>query len=295
MLKGNSILNMRNNQLKKIDTVNYNQLVLVVLGFFILSCNDKQQSNAQKETPQNFQNKGHELIYKMVKKVGDYNILSNKKDVIYTYTYQTPDGKSDISTEKYIFDGELSYGLYQHHERTFSDLEGPIEQGYDGSEYWLKHNGKILNDSIRLKRVAFNRPTNFYWFAMFQKLLDPGLNYEYIGEKVINDINYDIVKVTFNSTDEKPTDIYQLFINSKTSLVDQFLFTVVDFGVMEIPNLMQLKYEQIDGMLIPTKRQYKKSTWNADVSEEPWINVTWSNIQFNNDLSKEDFSKLSKN
>ncbi len=225
----------------------------------------------------------------MVQKVGDYETLRNKKDVVYTYTYQTPDGKTDVSTEKYVFDGELSYGLYQQHERTFPDLEGPIEQGYDGSGYWLKHEGEVLNDSARLKRVAFNRPTNFYWFAMFQKLLDPGLNYEYLGEKTVGESVCDVVKVTFNSPDGKPTDIYQLYINQETSLVDQFLFTVADFGVMETPNLMKLEYEQVDGLLIPTKRLYKKSTWDAAVSEEPWISVTWSDIKFDNGLRGEDF------
>ena len=54
---------------------------------------------------------------------------------------------------------------------------------------------------------------------------------------------------------------------------------------------MKLQYEEVEGMLIPTKRQYKKSTWDADVSEDPWINVTWSDIKFNNELSKADFKK----
>lgn len=264
-------------------------VIILALGALVLSCNNKPENKTKERTKDKFQNKAHELVYEMTKKVGDYNTLLNKKDVVYTYTYQTPDGKSDISTEKYIFNGELSYGMYHQHERTFSDLEGPIEQGYNGNEFWLKHNGVVLKDSSRLKRVAFNRPTNFYWFAMFQKLLDPGLTYEYLGENVLNDIPYDIVKISFQSNNEKPTDIYQLYINKKTLLVDQFLFTVADFGVIEEPFLMILSYEQIEDMLIPTQRLYKKSTWNADVSNDPWIKVNWTNIKFNNGLVKDDF------
>ncbi len=279
--------------------MNFPQLPILILSFLLFSCNNKPKQETQEETEehtqeetlQSLQNKGHELIYNMSKKVGDYKTLMDKKDVTYTYSYQTPDGKSDISTEKYIFDGELSYGLYKKHERTFPDLVGSFEQGYDGNNFWLKHKGEIIKDSVRLKRVAFNRPTNFYWFTMFQKLLDPGLNYEYLGDELINNISYDVVKVTFNSIDKTPTDIYQLYINKKTSLVDQFLFTVADFGVVETPYLMTLKYETIDGILIPTQRQYKKSTWNADVSEEPWIYVTWSNIKFQNDLNKDLFKE----
>lgn len=262
-------------------------LPFVFLSLFLFACNGKKSSNSQEINPPSFQNKGHELVYKMVKKVGDYQTLFNKQDVVYTYTYTTPDGKSDISTEKYIFNGELSYGLYHQHERTLTELEGTMEQGYDGTEYWLKHNGKVLNDATLLKRVKFNRPTNFYWFAMFQKLLDAGLNYEYLGEQD----GYDIVKITFNTADGKPTDIYQVYINPKTSLVDHFLFTVADFGVMETPFLMQLEYESIDELLMPTKRQYKKSTWDAAVNEDPWIKVTWTDIKFNNGLSQADFRK----
>jgi len=270
--------------------------LIALLSLFLVACNNKSETKApvaeiEKEAPVTFQNKGHELVHKMVETVGDYNMLSGKKDVIYTYTYTTPDGKSDISTEKYIFDGELSYGQYKHHERTLAALEGTIEQGYDGAEFWLKHEGNMVNDTVALKRVAFNRPTNFYWFAMFQKLLDPGLTYEYLGEKTVDETEYDVVKITFISNNEKPTDIYQLYINRETALVDQFLFTVADFGVLETPYLMQLKYEKIDELLIPTKRQYKKSTWEAAVSDEPWIYVTWTDIAFTNDLRKEDFKK----
>lgn len=74
-------------------------------------------------------------------------------------------------------------------------------------------------------------------------------------------------------------------------MVDQFLFTVVDYGVVEDPFLMIMEYENIDGILIPTQRKYKKSNWDAEVTNEPWINVTWSDIQFDNGLTKEDFKK----
>ncbi len=274
----------------------FHLLTTILLSTFLFSCKDKPKTDTSEaitttETTPTFENKGEELVYKMVLKVGDYNTLAQKKDVIYTYTYKTPDGGTDTSTEKYLFDGELSYGLYTQHQRTFPDLEGNIEQGYDGREYWLKHKGEILNDSTRLKRVAFNRPTNFYWFTMFQKLLDPGLNYEYLGEVTLAENPYEVVKISFETTNEKPTDVYQLYINKETGLVDQFLFSVVDFGVMETPFLMQLQYEEIDGLLIPTKRLYKKSTWEAALTDEPWIEVNWTDIKFNNGLTKGDFER----
>ncbi|NIJ45859.1 hypothetical protein FHR24_002330 [Wenyingzhuangia heitensis] len=264
-----------------------------ILTFF--SCKNKNQENKTEisvkvETHQQFKNKGHELVYQMTQKVGDYSKLASKKDVVYTYTYQTPDGKKDVSTEKYKFDGELSYGAYKIHERTLENLEGLIEQGYDGSELWLKNKGNNINDPAALKRVAFNRPTNFYWFSMMQKLLDPGLQYEYLKEETVNGKQYDIVKITFESTDNKPRDIYQVYINKETKLIDQFLFTVVDFGKTE-PFLMKLEYEQVEDLLIPTKRKYKNSNWDAVETNDPWILVNWTNIKFDNNLQKSDFQK----
>lgn len=274
------------------------KILTIVLSFLLtmISCNNTSEKEVkevivQEKATINFQNKGHELVYDMIEKVGDYQKLRSKNDVVYTYTYTTPDGKTDISTEKYIFDGELSYGEYKQHQRTLPQLEGTMEQGYDGKSYWLKANGVLVNDTTALKRVMFSRPTNFYWFTMFQKLLDPGLRYEYLGEKEMDNKNFDIVKVSFESKNGKPSDIYQIYINKETGIVDQFLFTVVDFGVIEKPLLMQMEYEELDGFLIPSKRKYKKSTWDSEVTEAPWTLVDWSDIRFDNNLKKEEFVK----
>jgi hypothetical protein len=271
---------------------------LLILSFvvFAFGCKNTNKNEVkkvviQKDTLNNFSNEGHQIIYNMVQKVGNYQQLRAKKDVVYTYIYTTPDGKTDISTEKYIFDGELSYGNYTKHERTLPNLKGSLEQSFDGNEYWLRANGKLVNDSEALMRVKFNRPTNFYWFTMFQKLLDPGLIYEYLGEKSSDNSNFDVVKVSFESENQKPTDIYQLYINKETGLVDQFLFTVADFGVIETPYLMQVSYEKIDDFLIPTERKYKKSTWDAEITDAPWIFVNWKNIRFNTNLERKLFLK----
>ena len=248
-------------------------------------------STPPKETTPTFENKAHRLVYEMTEKIGTYSDLLAQKDVVYTYTYQTPDGKKDISTEKYIFDGELSYGGYDTHERTLPDLEGSIEQGYDGDSFWLKNNGKTITNEEALKRVKFNRKTNFYWFAMYQKLLDPGVNYEYIKSETIDKQTYDVVKISFDSEDGKPTDIYQLYINQATQLVDQFLFTVADFNVMETPFLMKMEYEKVDEIYIPTKRKYTKATWEGKPLNDTWTLVNWSDIKFNNGLTKATFEQ----
>jgi hypothetical protein len=269
-------------------------LISLCIVIAVSSCQKKEshsQDHHDQEQATTFQNKAHEIIYEVVQKVGDMPALVAKKDVVYTYTYTTPDGQSDISTEKYLFQNELSYGMYKQHQRTLPNLEGTIEQGYDGQEYWLKNEGSIVTDSTALARVTFNRPTNYYWFAMLPKLLDPGLTYEYLGEKTFHDKAYDVINVSFSSSPDKPTDIYQVHVNKSSGMIEQFLFTVADFGLIDTPLLMEVDYEKIDNLLIPTKRRYKQSTWDADVSDAPWIQVNWTDIKFNNGLTPADFKK----
>jgi len=261
---------------------------LAILCVFT-SCQDApQEQKTTVEAKPTFQNKGHELVYNLTQKVGDYSKLAALKDVVYTYSYKMPDGSEDISTEKYIFDGELSYARYDKHERTLADYEGTIEQGYDGTNFWFKHNSEKKDDVEAVERAKFSRKTNFYWFAMLQKLLDPGVAYEHLEEVKIDENAYDVVNVTFKS--DQPTDIYRLFINQKTGLMDQFLFTVVDFNVVDTPLLMKVDYEAINGINIPSKRKYTRSTWEAEVPDDvKWINVTWSDIKFDNGLTQADF------
>jgi len=268
---------------------NWNTTLAILLFGLFASCQhqDKQVKSVPEEPK--FQNMGHELVYKMAQKTGDYNSLLALKDVTYTYTYRTADKKEDISTEKYIFDGELSLGTYSKHERTLPDLEGNMIQSYDGASFYLTNDGKSIKDEAMLKGVAFTRKTNFYWFAMMQKLLDPGIKYEYLGTASISDKNYDIVKVSFDSPADQPKDIYQLYINKKTTLVDQFLFTVVDYNVVENPLLMRVRYDEIDGVLIPTYREYTQSNWDGDILKDEWTQEISENIKFTTGLRKDQF------
>lgn len=263
----------------KMSKMNFYKYANIVLLFPILiSCSEMNKKDERTIT---YQNKAHKIVHEMVQKVGTLQQLKNKKDVEYLYTYETPNHQKDVSKEKYIFNGEHSYGNYILHQRTIPQLNGQIEQGFNGQDFWLRHNQTYIDSAHVIKRVKFNRKTNYYWFTMFQKLMDPGLKYTFLGDTTINNNEYDVVKVGFTSIDDKPTDIYQLYINKTTKLVDQFLFTVVDFGLVDTPMLMCVEYENIEGLLIPTKRKYKKSTWAATVDGKPWTNVQWSNIKFN--------------
>lgn len=259
-------------------------LQLSFIALLIASCQETKKENEPTIEILEFQNKGHELVYDFVQKVGNFEKLNELKDVVYNYTYTTADQKKDSTTEQYIFEGELSYAKYHKHERTLPELPGNITQSYDGENFWLKQNDELIAIEPYRKKVTFNRKTNYYWFTMMQKLLDPSVIFDYVGADSIQGKQYSVVKISFETSNDKPTDTYQLYINQETGMVDQFLFTVVDFNVTE-PLLMVLEYETVEGLMIPTKRKYTKANWDGEPLNEDWIQVRWSNIKFNNGLT----------
>lgn len=267
----------------------YSKLIhVIIFSTLLTACGNKEAKTKETtkavevQTPI-FQNKGHELVYKMTQETGSYKDLLNLKDIVFNYTYRTPDQKEDVSIESYIFNGELSHGSYLKHERTLPNLKGKMQQGYNGKDFWLKMDGQDITDSSAIESVTFTRKTNFYWFAMMHKLLDPGINYEYLGEDTIEGKLYDIVKITFNTADNVASDTYQLYINPATRLVDQFLFTVVSKNVTD-PILMRVNYEKVEGILLTTYRKYTKSDWEATVLKDVWIEEITKDIKFNQNL-----------
>lgn len=273
----------------------YSKLAIVIIfSMSLTACGNKEAKTKETtktveiQTPE-FQNKGHELVYKMTQETGSYQDLLKLKDIVFNYTYRTPDQKEDVSIESYIFEGELSHGTYLKHERTLPDLNGKMQQGYNGKDFWLKIDGQDITDSAAIESVKFTRKTNFYWFAMMQKLLDPGINYEYLGQDDKEGKLYDIVKITFDTAEDVASDTYQLYINPETHLVDQFLFTVVSKNVTD-PILMRVKYENVDGILLTTYRKYTQSDWQANVIKDVWIEEITKDIKFNQNLDKAFFN-----
>lgn len=223
------------------------------------------------------------LIAKVVETAGGVDALKAKKDVEYTYLYRnTQTGNLDLSVERYVFDGEKSWARYALHEGRGANVEGPIVQGYDGKMTWETIDGVRTTDPKALKIADFLRKTNFYWFTMTFKLLDPGLTYAYEGTRKVGDITYELVRVGFEDGVGDVADTYLLYINPETWRIDRFLFTVLDFGKKE-PFMMKVEYESIDGLLLSTTRLYAPATWSGKILGEPkWTEEVSVGIRFDN-------------
>ncbi len=95
-----------------------------------------------------------------------------------------------------------------------------------------------------------------------------------------------LVKIGFQEGVGDVSDTYLLWINSKTSRVDQFLLTVLDFGKKE-PLLMKVQYERINGVLLPTNRRCAPSSWSGSVpADAKWIDEISVGIRFGDDFGQ---------
>ncbi|MEM6884368.1 MAG: hypothetical protein AAF571_04995 [Verrucomicrobiota bacterium] len=223
------------------------------------------------------------LIEEAVEAMGGRAAFYAKQGVRYTYTYRKSDGKKDVSIETYRFGDEFSKARYSHRDLLFPEMKGELVQIFDGKFTRTFLDGNSVKKEDVAQRSDFLRKTNFYWFAMMFKLLDPGLIYTYQGNQEIDGVKYRKVDISFEDGVGDVKDTYLVFINEDTKLIDFFLFTVMDFGI-EDPLLMKVGYEEIDGILLPTKRKYiQAEDWRATHDPDgDWVYEISTDVEFGN-------------
>lgn len=226
----------------------------------------------------------------MISAIGGRNGLKKQKDVAFQYTYTSFDGFADVSTEKYLFDGEYSRGEYMTHKNAvMTTVDGVVVQSYDGNTSWITVDDVLFEDETANKMSAFLRKTNLYWFCMNFKLLDPGVRHNYEGIRRVNNIDYELVRIIFEEGVGTSQDEFLLYLNPQTKLIDQFLFTVKALGI-ESPLMMRVKYEDISGIKLTTYREYAPANWQGELtSDEGWTTQVSEHIKFNNGFELLDF------
>lgn len=222
-----------------------------------------------------------QLLSEMMDALGGSQNFYNKGSVSYDYEYNDPNsGLHFIGKEQYVFDGELSRADFTTHTM-LAPKGGLVTEGYDGTNFWATIDGKATQEEQALGFARFLRKTNYYWFTMFFKLLDDGVHQTYQGETTLNGKSYHLIKISFGESIGDAQDTYVLYLNKKTKLIDQFLFTITAFGITE-PNLMRFDYETVDGIKIPSKRNYIKSNWKGEILGKIPAITTWNSIKFGN-------------
>jgi hypothetical protein len=79
-------------------------------------------------------------------------------------------------------------------------------------------------EKIQLLRRAYGRYINdTYWLLMPFKLKDPGAVLKYEGIQKINEVTYDVLRLSFaDSVGLTPRNIYRIFVDQPTRLVHRW-------------------------------------------------------------------------
>lgn len=233
------------------------------------------------------------LIKAVADATGGYDNLYALNDVQFDYSYIHPDGQKDVSVERYIFEGEVSWAKYSTHQiNAAPTLKGDFVQFRKGDVATVALDGKSLEDPKLIGTAQFLRHANYMWFTMMFKLTDSGLVYEYNGQETIDGTNYDVVTVTYDkaATGKAADDIYKVHINPTTKLVDSFYFSLPAFGINAPVLFAKLTYTEIDGIQVITRRQMFKPSADGK-GKEPMVDQLTENVKFNNGFTAEGLSK----
>lgn len=233
-----------------------------------------------------------ELLQEMETKVGGWDKLWAQKDVEFQYNYVYADGKKDVSTERYIFEGEHSWAKYAQHDiNVMPGKGGEVIQSLVNNKPACAQDGNAMEDPQILGGTEFLRKANYFWFAMFYKMQNPGTVHKYLGKELVDGVNYHKISVAYESekTGKPQNDAYVLYLNPETMLVDHFFFSLPAMGVNQPVLKMKVAYEEINGLLLPTKRWAYQPGPNGQPSAEPFLTQTSTQVKFNNGFTLEDF------
>jgi len=277
-----------------------NLVVLAIFGLVLItvSCGEKVKKETMKtvaeemapKAPNYDANDPESVLASVEFAQGGWGDLWNKKDVQYTYDYRYPDGKADVSTERYIFANEASFGNYTQHDiNAMPGVKGQVTQYFDGENAMVMVDEKSIEDPAAIGGTNFLRRANYFWFVMPYKLNDKGTILKSMGKEDHNGISYDKIEVTYDSavTGKEQNDIYILYVNPTTKMIDRFFFSLPALGVNVPAIIANYEYEDIEGQKVATKRTYFMPNEKGEYGETPSIVQTLSNISFDNGFTNE--------
>lgn len=121
-------------------------------------------------------------------------------------------------------------------------------------------NGEEVADPKEQLEFGYRRFINdTFWLLMGFKSFDPGVSRESAGEKK-NDCGdvHDVVKFSFEKVGLTPGDVYWMWVNRETGLVDQWHMKLQGSKPEDEPSVVLFHdYRRFGGLLISAKREIK--------------------------------------
>ncbi|HEX8172923.1 MAG TPA: hypothetical protein VF824_20480 [Thermoanaerobaculia bacterium] len=119
-------------------------------------------------------------------------------------------------------------------------------------------NGQPVADAAELLNFGYRRFINdTYWLLMGFKTFDPGVHRQAAGEKTdACGRVYDTVRLSFDKVGLTPGDVYWMWVNRDSGLVDQWHMKLEGSKPEEEPSVVLFRdYRRFGGLLISTRRE----------------------------------------
>jgi hypothetical protein len=168
-------------------------------------------------------------------------------------------------------DGKIAASYPQRYDRFTGDyrVTGKNREGQDldvimnvntkTGRAW--RNGEEVPDATELvNNFGYRRFINdTYWLLMGFKSFDPGVTRTYDGEKTDACGNkHDVVRFAFDNVGLTPGDVYWMWVNKDTGLVDQWHMKLQGSKPEDEPTPVLFRdYKRFGGLLISTRREIK--------------------------------------
>lgn len=167
-------------------------------------------------------------------------------------------------------DGKIAASYPQRWDRFTGDyrVSGKNREGQDvvvvmnvntkQGRAWL--NGQEVADPKDQLTFGYRRFINdTYWLLMGFKSFDPGVAREYTGEKTdACGEKYDVVRFSFDKVGLTPGDVYWMWVNRDTGLVDEWHMKLEGSKPEDEPSVVLFHdYRRFGGLLISTRREIK--------------------------------------
>ena len=167
-------------------------------------------------------------------------------------------------------DGKIAASFPQRWDRFTGDyrVSGKNREGQDvevimnvntkKGRAW--RNGEEVADATEMvNNFGYRRFINdTYWLLMGFKSFDPGVSRAYDGEKTDCGHTYDVVKFSFDNVGLTPGDVYWMWVNRDTGLVDQWHMKLQGSKPEDEPTpVLFHDYRRFGGLLISTRREIK--------------------------------------
>ncbi len=165
---------------------------------------------------------GGQLVLRAIEAHGGLDTWYNAPTSSYTWEYANVDMDFRFKSHM-VVDNQSRRAYHDLLELGSYEEAQPVEGqfAWNGSDAWM------YPAAIEQPNPRFWATTGYYFESIPFILADPGLQYELKPDEELDGVMYDRVDVSYDAgIGDSPGDVYMLYVNKETALVDAIRYTV---------------------------------------------------------------------